>query len=150
MALAVPLSRFTSRVGGGSAFFVRHLMCIVDISNYTASVVVSPREAGVLDIFIPEVCSTIYDFHDVSHFGSVRCVIRWLRRVAIIILHHKFYDVAFADFASGSVFESYLFFCHKFSSRLMPNKSPEPTAVIAVSSAIAVHAVVRLWLSFHR
>ena len=26
MALAVPLSRFTSRVGGGSAFFVRHLM----------------------------------------------------------------------------------------------------------------------------
>ena len=26
MALAVPLSRLTSRVGGGSAFFVRHLM----------------------------------------------------------------------------------------------------------------------------
>jgi len=24
LALAVPLSRFTSRVGGGSAFFVRH------------------------------------------------------------------------------------------------------------------------------
>ena len=24
MALSVPLSRFTSRVGGGSAFFVRH------------------------------------------------------------------------------------------------------------------------------
>jgi hypothetical protein len=31
-----------------------------------------------------------------------------------------------------------------------PNKSPEPTAVIAVSSACAVHVVVRLWLSFHR
>ena len=28
MALAVPLSRFTSRVGGGSAFFVRPLMFI--------------------------------------------------------------------------------------------------------------------------
>ena len=26
LALAVPLSRFTSRVGGGSAFFVRHRM----------------------------------------------------------------------------------------------------------------------------
>jgi hypothetical protein len=26
LALAVPLSRFTSRVGGGSAFYVRHLM----------------------------------------------------------------------------------------------------------------------------
>ncbi len=29
MALAVPLSRFTSRVGGGSAFFVRPIMRIV-------------------------------------------------------------------------------------------------------------------------
>jgi len=27
LALAVPLSRFTSRVGGGSAFFVRRLAC---------------------------------------------------------------------------------------------------------------------------
>jgi hypothetical protein len=33
---------------------------------------------------------------------------------------------------------------------LMPNKSLEPTAVGAVSSAIAVHAASRLWLSFHR
>ena len=33
---------------------------------------------------------------------------------------------------------------------LMPNKSPEPTAVGAVSSAIAVHAAGRRWLSFFR
>ena len=33
---------------------------------------------------------------------------------------------------------------------LMPNKSPEPTAVGAVSSAIAVHAASRRWLSFLR
>jgi hypothetical protein len=33
---------------------------------------------------------------------------------------------------------------------LMPNKSPEPTAVGAVSSAIAVHAASRRWLSFFR
>ena len=33
---------------------------------------------------------------------------------------------------------------------LMPNKSPEPTAVGAVSSAIAVHATGRRWLSFFR
>ena len=32
----------------------------------------------------------------------------------------------------------------------MPNKSPEPTAVGAVSSAIAVHAASRRWLSFFR
>jgi hypothetical protein len=31
-----------------------------------------------------------------------------------------------------------------------PNKSPEPTAVGAVSSAIAVHVVSRRWLSFLR
>ena len=30
MALAVPLSRFTPRVGGGSAFFVRHLMDTIE------------------------------------------------------------------------------------------------------------------------
>ena len=31
-----------------------------------------------------------------------------------------------------------------------PNKSPEPTAVGAVRSAIAVHAASRRWLSFFR
>jgi len=31
-----------------------------------------------------------------------------------------------------------------------PNKSPEPTAVGACSSAIAVHAASRRWLSFLR
>ena len=33
---------------------------------------------------------------------------------------------------------------------LMPNKSPEPTGVGAVSSAIAVHVAGRRWLSFFR
>jgi hypothetical protein len=33
---------------------------------------------------------------------------------------------------------------------LMPNKSPEPTAVGAGCSAIAVHAASRRWLSFFR
>jgi hypothetical protein len=33
---------------------------------------------------------------------------------------------------------------------LMPNKSPEPTAVGACSSAIAVHVAGRRWLSFFR
>jgi hypothetical protein len=32
----------------------------------------------------------------------------------------------------------------------MPNKSPEPTAVGASSSAVAVHAARRRWLSFFR
>ena len=33
---------------------------------------------------------------------------------------------------------------------MMPNKSPEPTAVSAGRSAIAVHAASRRWLSFFR
>jgi hypothetical protein len=33
---------------------------------------------------------------------------------------------------------------------VMPNKSPEPTAVGAVRSAIAVHVTSRRWLSFFR
>jgi hypothetical protein len=33
---------------------------------------------------------------------------------------------------------------------MTPNKSPEPTAVGAVSSAVAVHAASRRWLSFFR
>jgi hypothetical protein len=37
--------------------------------------------------------------------------------------------------------------CFTFS---WPNNAPEPTAVGAVSSAIAVHVVSRRWLSFLR
>ena len=33
---------------------------------------------------------------------------------------------------------------------LLPNKSPEPTAVGAGRSAVAVHAASRRWLSFFR
>jgi hypothetical protein len=36
------------------------------------------------------------------------------------------------------------------SEAMLPNKTPEPTADGAVSSAIAVHAVSRRWLSFFR
>jgi hypothetical protein len=36
------------------------------------------------------------------------------------------------------------------SMTMWPNKSPEPTAVGAVSSAIAVHVASRRWLSFFR
>jgi hypothetical protein len=45
-------------------------------------------------------------------------------------------------------------FSHTFYSdvclSLMPNQSPEPTAVGAFCSAVAVHAVSRRWLSFFR
>jgi hypothetical protein len=37
-----------------------------------------------------------------------------------------------------------------FDITMTPNQSPEPTAVGAVSSAVAVHAASRRWLSFLR
>jgi hypothetical protein len=42
--------------------------------------------------------------------------------------------------------------CRDFelSMTMTPNKSPEPTAVGAVSSAVAVHVAGRRWLSFFR
>jgi hypothetical protein len=39
---------------------------------------------------------------------------------------------------------------HWIGISVWPNKSPEPTVVGAVSSAIAVHAASRRWLSFFR
>jgi len=44
-----------------------------------------------------------------------------------------------------------LLFSEVYSRMTMwPNKSPEPTAVGAVRSAVAVHATSRRWLSFLR
>jgi hypothetical protein len=40
--------------------------------------------------------------------------------------------------------------CHQFWMTTQPNKSPEPTAVGAGSSAVAVHVASRRWLSFFR
>ena len=41
-------------------------------------------------------------------------------------------------------------FIHLIKMSQRPNKSPEPTAVGAVSSAVAVHVAGRRWLSFFR
>ena len=44
---------------------------------------------------------------------------------------------------------TFVFHSEDFPNR-WPNKSPEPTAVGAFSSAVAVHAASRRWLSFFR
>jgi hypothetical protein len=41
-------------------------------------------------------------------------------------------------------------FCYWLRMTTTPNKSPEPTAVGAGSSAVAVHVASRRWLSFFR
>jgi len=54
--------------------------------------------------------------------------------------------------AAGFMLCSVFWICRLFLMRRdhTPNKSPEPTAVGAVSSAVAVHATSRRWLSFFR
>jgi|ERR1035441_1341713 hypothetical protein len=58
------------------------------------------------------------------------------------------YNIALGGlfFISVSLFIIYLF----TSRKRAPNKSPEPTAVGAGSSAVAVHVTSRRWLSFFR
>ena len=85
----------------------------------------------------------ICDFpRDLFRASSAGVFCRRAYRVAGIGFRILIADFCTADF-TGS---------HRFIqlSRSLPNQSPEPTAVIAVSSACAVHVVVRLWLSFHR
>ena len=45
---------------------------------------------------------------------------------------------------------AFLLLCRRIMVSRWPNKSPEPTAVGACSSAVAVHAASRRWLSFFR
>ena len=49
MALAVPLSRFTSHVGGGSAFFVRHHYAFMKYTLYIFALATSLLLAGCSD-----------------------------------------------------------------------------------------------------
>jgi len=119
MALSVPLSRSTPRVGGGSAFYVRHQ----DRSKILQSGLVWRRfeqfdsDEQVID----------------SSFGfSSR---RFMRRASAEPRMCERWDLP--DFIMNL-------------TSLMPNKTPEPTADVAVSSAVAVHAASRRWLSFFR
>ena len=114
MALAVPLSRFTPRVGGGSAFFVGHKFIRYEKINYSFS----------------RRWSQAVIFEAVEH----RLFASWLcSAVSAILLP----DAEFCPSMSLS-------FTHR------PNQSPEPTAVGAYRSAVAVHAASRRWLSFFR
>jgi hypothetical protein len=74
---------------------------------------------------------------------------------------HQVPSLPQADATAHIGVASGLFFCHcgylifpMFTNlghrKYRPNKSPEPTAVGAVRSAVAVHAASRRWLSFFR
>jgi Flp pilus assembly secretin CpaC len=88
LALAVPLSRFTSQVGGGSAFFVRRhshfmknctpliiaaLLVSLFIGCSKHSPTATPANPNVTDLGVVEVSDGIPIYHDLG--GSKACVI---------------------------------------------------------------------------
>jgi hypothetical protein len=59
-------------------------------------------------------------------------------------LHERRSGLHFIGIAARRSFQAFMIIDRQ------PNKSPEPTAVGAVSSAVAVHVASRRWLSFFR
>ncbi len=119
MALAVPLSRFTPRVGGGSAFYVR------------------PRDTFGIELagLAGDDLSSLILMSQISavSLGLARAGFEPRASAAHRVLRASFF-MEFLTAATAS----------------WPNKSPEPTAVGACRSAIAVHVASRRWLSFLR
>ena len=159
MALVVPLSRFTSQVAGGSAFFVRH--------HAHASISYLTLELGC-GLF----CLERFDFAFRWRLGadfSILSAMAFQHRIGVT---HQ--DVAGSTKRIRGCFDLRHLDCRRYSLVLvcqlfafvvthqrcptaspwrfivMPNKSPEPTAVGACSSAVAVHVASRRWLSFFR
>ena len=165
MALAVPLSRFTPRVGGGSAFYVRRHYA----HGYIAPNIrcgQSARNLGDMRCMVVRICQSSQ-----SRSFSHTCVDTdfctfYVRKQCLHCLHgahfyqcqpHILYSYfIYSGFDVGVAGDCLSVFspvdCSELSEDTMipPNKSPEPTAVGACSSAIAVHATSRRWLSFFR
>ena len=162
MALAVPLSRFASIVGGGSAFFVRQLDhmkallisvmllgCVLGsavssflVTTIAWSIQIEPRAFQCTDS-----CGWPFDNYwtDMDSHESARDTISpgwtWEKlKVARII-----YIVAFfLLWLAGSVIS----FRMILSRLTRPNKSPEPTPVGAGSSASRSTVFGPAWLLF--
>ena len=73
MALSVPLSRFTSRVGGGSAFFVRHFRRFDDFADVLRFTV---------HVFAPPVATASIALAARRHFA--RLIPVWVFLVAVV------------------------------------------------------------------
>ena len=157
MALAVPLSRFAPRVGGGSAFYVRPLMNSwrIVISSICAMVLVSALFAWLVlwyDDIMPQDKDYPPSFLEQA-FSWVCVLAMWPAWITEMILGHDpvgpIYGLLLWT-ATGLFWglAAELFFVWR--ARKRPNKSPEPTAVGAGSSAIAVQVPRRRWLSFFR
>ena len=113
---AVPLRGSRFLVGRGSAFIVRHhsfhFDSMASIALITSSVSSDPRSAMIADVGLPDLSRRII-----------------LITAAFIVLHSS--SMAFIP---SAIFMFIVLVCY---STVMPNQSPEPTAVGAVRSAVA-------------
>jgi hypothetical protein len=144
LALAVPLSRFTPRVGGGSAFFVR-LRGYANIQNHRrifSTSIFGGSYSVVGCLAFSDFSGFVLLVHpDERAFGFVGIEERAQSCKDICHSYHH-YSIPDGDFDLFPDMDEMI--------TTQPNKSPEPTADGAVSSAIAVHATSRRWLSFFR
>jgi len=154
MAMSVPLSRSTLRVGGGSAFYVRR--------RYHESIIYHAADLRV-DEFAGHLRAFSHDYRSSpwsrelsrAHDVRCRCFLCRLALSGVLVasalagIFAKMVQAAFDGRQHFLCAGSYAF-CYWLSMTATPNKSPEPTAVGAVSSAIAVHVAGRRWLSFFR
>ena len=171
MARSVPLSRFTSQFGGGSAFFVRQHSRHENIRDIVFAFCTYSLLSGCRHFEQAGCYSGCRSRSRSSRFspcglqeaeGRVCDSLRWrpsrvvdFIRATSSIESHKCdgdeldYEPAMCRCRSEDIGHD---ICQNTRARLtmLPNKSPEPTAVGACSSAIAVHAASRRWLSFFR
>ena len=141
MALSVPLSRFTSRVGGGSAFFVRQHEHTS--TNHRDSV--GNRSVVFFWLGIPQFHAERNPNDEFGQPHRSSCEVDWhcLRGIGIVV---SFTLCNYcADVSSYPRDE--------MTMTMLPNQSPEPTADAALGLRLSVsarHALNRLRLSFFR
>jgi hypothetical protein len=195
LVIAVPLSRFTSRVGGGSAFFVRHhgtraygtltaknscyranySYCLRDsqyvrrIRGFSLRKDKPSFEHGPIrhDYSLWRASSilvldggSVYNCIVYVLLGRKRQMARFLEQE--VVMPNKSPEPGCRRMAealrrcSQVAKVSQRLECNILRIQMMnnyqggPNQSPEPTAVGAVRSAVAVHVASRRWLSFFR
>jgi len=143
LALAVPLSRFTPRVGGGSAFFVRQHHTSHNYENHQHHV--SYRSFGFVhgllhaSITFSLGISRCFSSPKRDHASDSERLRQGRMDSCVGLLRHR-------KQSSDVCFEA----AQEVRMTMLPNQSPEPTAVGAGRSAIAVHVASRRWLSFFR
>src|SRR5665647_522079 len=171
LALSVPLSRFTSRVGGGSAFYVRQhfnphqMLCVVSITKINRQ---SAFVSHAAKVCVKNALLTLVRVWRVVATAKRACVQSSKRLVSMTKtwnstannqsrLRSNLWRIKLLLSSSRKTKQSGGKQCRIMKTgsnlenhQMLPNKSPEPTAVGRFSSAFAVHVASRRWLSFLR